>query len=280
MYNIKKKRESIYRNISNEEVKKEEGKEDEGKFKTLLLNNNELEKTKKKKYNHIVKHKVNNENCNNSRNIIDGIDFPIKDNINYYNLILNYKGKYSFTQHYDSLETISIIKRHLKKPINELVITDVTAGNGGDTIQFCIFMKKVNSIEYNKEMFDILSNNVNTYKLNNVNLIHGNSYNYLSIGEESIKLLKQDVVYIDAPWGGLNYKKYKSLNLYLNNIPLYDIFNTIYDLSEKNSTKLVIFKVPFNFNIQLFFNRIKSTIYTMYKVYNYHIVVVNIWKVK
>ena len=48
--------------------------------------------------------------------------------------------------------------------------------------------------------FDALENNVSLYNLNNVELKHGNTLDYY-------KKEKYDVLFLDPPWGGRNYKK-------------------------------------------------------------------------
>ena len=63
--------------------------------------------------------------------------------------------------------------------------------------------------------------------------------------------MKQDVIYIDPPWGGKNYKYKENINLYLSNIPIYTICNNL-----KGNFKYLVLKVPYNFNLKNFKNNI------------------------
>ena len=55
---------------------------------------------------------------------------------------------------------------------------------------------------------------------------------------------QQDLVFIDPPWGGSNYKKEENLTLTLDNVNVLDIINNIYHF-----TRYVALKVPNNFDI-------------------------------
>ena len=70
--------------------------------------------------------------------------------------------------------------------------------------------------------------------------------------------LKQHVVFLDPPWGGPDYRKHARLMLYLDDVPLHKIVNRLID-----SAKLIVLKVPFNFDFPTFLpqiNLIKCTI--------------------
>ena len=87
---------------------------------------------------------------------------------------------------------------------------------------------------------------MDVFKLKNVDLINKD---YL----EAMKDLKQDVVFIDAPWGGDHkQKKYKFIRLNLSGKPLSQVIN---DLEGK--AKHVVFKAPGNFDFGDFMKNIK-----------------------
>jgi site-specific DNA-adenine methylase len=73
--------------------------------------------------------------------------------------------------------------------------------------------------------------------------------------------LKQDIVFFDPPWGGRGYKKIKHLNLKLSDTDLAEIVNKLVGRAQ-----MVALKVPVNFNIQDFYNKIKSNRVDMYKI--------------
>jgi hypothetical protein len=95
--------------------------------------------------------------------------FPEKEGVEYDKLKVTPEGEYSITRRADG-------KRLLQKmisiigPLNKKHITDLTGNVGGDTILFGLNYKTVESIEYIKENFDALENNVRVFELDNVNL--------------------------------------------------------------------------------------------------------------
>ena len=112
----------------------------------------------------------------------------------------------------------------------------------------------VNSIELDPVNYSALENNVNIYGLNNVKIYLGNSI-------EILPRLKQDVIYIDAPWGGVDYKKNTSLRLYLGDMELSDIYNKF-----KSKTKLFVFKIPTNYDFTHF---IQNTLLNKYYIHSF-----------
>jgi hypothetical protein len=69
--------------------------------------------------------------------------------------------------------------------------------------------------------------------------------------------LEQDVIYIDAPWGGSDYKTKTEIDLYISNNEISDIYRLF-----KDKCKIVIFKVPYNYN----FNNFNDVKYIKQKV--------------
>jgi predicted RNA methylase len=137
-------------------------------------------------------------------------------------------------------ETITgIIISHIYKlgyNYENLMITDATAGIGGNTFSFATFFKHVNSVEINERTFDMLTNNVTKYKYDNVNMINSD---YVRIMYE----LRQDIVFIDPPWGGKNYKSFDSILLKLSDVNIEEICHNL--LLRDN---IVVLKLPLNYN--------------------------------
>tara|TARA_B100000212_G_scaffold342009_1_gene327126 strand:+ start:6082 stop:6645 length:564 start_codon:yes stop_codon:yes gene_type:complete len=126
------------------------------------------------------------------------------------------------------------INKVIKMFINsDSIITDATAGIGGNAIHFIKHFKKVNLIEKDSYMYYILCKNTNV-----PNFTYNCSYNWVKF------MLKQDIVYFDPPWGGNDYKNKKKIDLYLDDINVLDIINEIYTF-----TKIAVLKVPNNFNV-------------------------------
>lgn len=178
--------------------------------------------------------------------------FPFKKDVIYTKLQITEEGKYSITRRKDSQRIFSIINS-IVKDVPTKTITDATACVGGDTIMFAMNFRFVDSIEINKDNFEALVNNLGEYQIKNVSIHHGNSVNVFT--------WKTDVLYIDPPWGGRNYKEHKDLDLYLGDTRLDLWVEKI--LIGKNRPSYIFLKLPFNYNFKRFnilsnINMIKS----------------------
>lgn len=181
--------------------------------------------------------------------------FPPKNTVNYSDLKIDEVGKYSITlpKKADMITRLILFYcKNLNSP-HTLTITDATAGVGGNVLSFCKSGMNVNAIEIDKERCEYLTHNIAHYGYD-VNIYN---HNYLEIYEE----LKQDIIFIDPPWGGLDYKKADDIILTLGNVPLEEICNNIYD---KKIAKLTVLKLPYNYNL----NHLKRTINTSFNIYN------------
>lgn len=141
----------------------------------------------------------------------------------------------------DAEITTGIIISHtnkLRMEYEKLTITDATAGIGGDTFSFATFFEHVNAIEENVMTFRMLENNVSKCNYNNVTLINNN---YLDVMEN----IKQDIVFIDPPWGGKCYKKYKSITLTLGEVAIEEICSRLLV-----SGNIVVLKLPLNYDFE------------------------------
>jgi hypothetical protein len=126
-----------------------------------------------------------------------------------------------------------------------LTITDATACIGGNTISFSNYFAYVNSVEIDPTRAEFLRNNLKLLCPDcNVKIFVAN-YNDKYIQER----LKQDVVFIDPPWGS-NYFEKETLSLSLSNKPLVEVCR---DLLGK--TSLIVIKVPYNFDFETFQKR-------------------------
>ena len=140
-----------------------------------------------------------------------------------------------FSQIYTTQEQAKQINNIISYYVdNNSVITDATAGIGGNSLFFCKKFKFVNIVEKNYELEDILKENIN-YTNNRFIFC---SYNYIKY------ILKQDVIFIDPPWGGSQYKKNKKISLYLDDVEITKLINDLYFY-----TKIICVKVPNNYNI-------------------------------
>jgi hypothetical protein len=179
--------------------------------------------------------------------------FPNIKGVDRTKIQLTTEGIYSISDNLGSDKLVFLIFKYFNS--NDLTITDATGNNGSDTIAMGLKFTHINSIELDKTNFKVLENNVKqVYNLNNVDLFNGDSLEYLS-------KLKQDIIYIDAPWGGTDYKKNKYIELYMSGKNMGWIYNKY-----KSNAKLFIFKLPINYN---FTNFIQTTMVTKYYMYLY-----------
>tara|TARA_Y100000022_G_C13259281_1_gene381734 strand:+ start:5999 stop:6556 length:558 start_codon:yes stop_codon:yes gene_type:complete len=149
-----------------------------------------------------------------------------------------------YTTKQQALQINKIIKLYSTP---DYTITDATACIGGNSYYFLRDFKSVNLVESDINNFNILKINTN-FNLNTFNC----SYNWIKF------ILKQDIVYLDPPWGGTDYKSKRKIDLYLDDINVLDIINEIY-----NYTKIVALKVPNNFDTYKLNNN-----FWKYKIYN------------
>ena len=195
-------------------------------------------------YNNIVNlikfgYKFNIINNYYKRKYFRIINFAIKNNIILENIKIHNDSFYSIINYYDANYISKLIFKFFNT--KNIIITDATANIGGNTLSFGLFnFKLVNSVEINKTCYNYLVNNIKCYYLKNIKAINED---YLNL----YKILSQDVVYLDPPWGGPNYKNKKYLDLFLSNMNIIDIIDY---LINNTSTKLVVLKAPYNYNIK------------------------------
>jgi 16S rRNA G966 N2-methylase RsmD len=174
---------------------------------------------------------------------------------NYNNLKSDIEGLYSLSHKEDA----DILSNILKEKYGNIKILDGTAGIGGNTISFGIYFENVISIEKDKIRFDFLVENIKDANLN-IQLINCSVINYIENNNKTF-----DLIFLDPPWGGPNYKYEKSLSLTLENIPLYNIIKYL-----KLLNKIIVLKLPFNYNL----NEFKNLNYQIYNIKNYLIVII------
>lgn len=155
-------------------------------------------------------------------------------------------GSYSVTgkegAYFISNLIIDYMKMYQSSGTN-IIITDGTANNGSDTIMFGLLFKAVNAVEINTVNFGVLKNNISIYGLQNKVTLYNDSIIKILNDEK----LKQDVLYLDPPWGGKDYIKKDNIRLYLDDIELSQIY-----LKYKDRIKLFVFKLPKNYDFNYF----------------------------
>lgn len=193
--------------------------------------------------------------------------FPLKEGVNFNDLKISSEGYYSISKPYLGLYIIKIMKESVEDDLKNYVITDATGGNGGDSIYFAENFKFVNTVELNPEHCDIIKHNMNVYGFKNWS-ITCDSYDKVMMN------LKQDIVYIDAPWGGPSM-----INLYENDVKLgnYYMYQLVNYIMFNFEIKYVVLKLPPNYALQKYYKFIDNSLTTVkiYNVYDNMMIIVN-----
>jgi 16S rRNA G966 N2-methylase RsmD len=146
-----------------------------------------------------------------------------------------------------------IIKNHLTAlnwDHSKSIITDATAGVGGNTISFAKHFRYVYAIELDKRRAEFLENNINVYDLKNISVITNDCMKMLP------NIYDHDVIYIDPPWGGKNYKDHTDLKLDISGISIEDICNKLTDPGfMKRIPLFIVLKLPKNYDIVYFYKK-------------------------
>lgn len=165
------------------------------------------------------------------------------------------------------LISIYLHKLHINN--TKIFITDATAGVGGNTISFAHIFDHVNAIEIDKLRYYYLKNNLQIYNLKNVDTYCGDCITVLP------RIKNQQVVFVDPPWGGRNYKKYENLRLHISDISIETLCNTVLDKNKMEcSPELLILKLPKNYDLTYFKSKIHSKIWKRYELEKMYIIVI------
>jgi len=189
--------------------------------------------------------------------------FPKKTGLDYSKLKMTSEGEYSITKHFDSTKIIEIMKKYMKlKTLKNKTIADLSGNVGGDTIRFGMNFKEVDSYELNPENFEALKNNVEVYDLKNIKLHQGDSTILFN--------KKVDVLYIDPPWGGPEYKEKEKLILKFGKKSLHEYLESI--IKEEWKPNYIFLKLPSNYD----FNSFKNFNYEEFKIRKFSLIGIHI----
>jgi len=123
-------------------------------------------------------------------------------------------------------------------------ITDGTACVGGDTVAFARYFARVNAIEVSESRCKMLLNNVDVCRAARCGGaapdVRGSVYIYHGDCLHIAPRLRQDIVYLDVPWGGKQYKAQASLRLFLSSRPLHDVAVRLCDCASFLALKLPV----------------------------------------
>lgn len=160
-------------------------------------------------------------------------------------IIMDHEASYSVTDQVTADKITKDIKAFVTAGA---VITDGTACIGGNTYSFAKEFRSVNAIEIDPLRCSYLKNNLGVLGLKNVRCECGD------VLVESMKQY-QDVIFLDPPWGGPDYKIQNDISLYLSNRELSD---ACIDISLY--CRYIALKVPVNFSVDAFDRRVKDVL--------------------
>lgn len=168
--------------------------------------------------------------------------------------------------------------------MRELVITDMTAGVGGNILNFAHYFKYVNGIEIDPTRCQYLQSNVELYEFMNVNYYCDDAVKLLIDQDD----LVQDIVFFDPPWGGKDYKNFSDLKLQFGLDPIidsiiepmgeksksYSIEHICKLLFEKSKNKMIILKLPNNYDFTYFISELSPNNVILFNLDRMTIVIV------
>jgi len=165
-------------------------------------------------------------------------------------LLMDEESLYSTT---DQLTADKISRELLKLIPATSTVTDATACVGGSAYSLSKVFASVNAIELDKTRYEYLVNNIKLLGSENIQCIYGDAL-------EECKNLKQDLIFLDPPWGGPEYKRQEKVSLELSNIKISEV-------CEKLSpyTKFIAIKAPTNFDETTFNESTKNVLKMVYK---------------
>lgn len=145
----------------------------------------------------------------------------------------------------------------LDKKMRRLVITEMTAGVGGNVLNFAKYFKYVNAIEIDTVRYNYLSNNVKLYEYNNVNCYNSDSIDLLLNKDDIV----QDIIFFDPPWGGKDYKLFVNLRLRFGMFSIENICNILF---QNNHNKIIVLKLPNNYDFDYLYDELQK--YRVFKI--------------
>ena len=186
------------------------------------------------------------------KKIIKNILFPNNGDISIWDKLLIDDETVSYISLPEDAEKITtIIQQHCKNiNLNPSIctITDATAGAGGNVLSFSKVFNSVNAIEMDAKRYQFLTNNIDVYKINNVN-------HYCDDCLNLIFNIYHDVVFMDPPWGGKEYKDKKNLKLKISNNIIESLcLKMIDNNTSKFVPKIIALKLPKNYDLKYLYD--------------------------
>jgi len=185
----------------------------------------------------------------------------------------------------DIIKSIINNTNYTLSDINKWSITDGTANIGANSFPFLLYFASVHCIEYDRETYNALLNNMELL-LNKCNKLKfeqpNNEYSKLICNFMSIRcgdytnlynLYTSNVIFLDVPWtGGDRYMEHDRANYKLGDMLLKDLINNIFN--ENNNTNIISIKLPLDYDDNEFIGDWYTDIYK-YKKYKMYVLINN-----
>ena len=209
----------------------------------------------------------------NHKKIIMNKLFPCPPSKNFNNLMIDDDLVSYITTPVNSEMITAIIESLIPNNISrsDVTILDGTACVGGDSISFGRMFGTVVASEIEEHRYNMLVNNLREFEL----------YNVVPVNEDCLKVFRRlnfvDIMYFDPPWGGKSYKTENLLRLSIGDLYVDELVNLIfyknteksismntqYDYEIRSDVKMVVLKLPKNYNLSGLYEMTKSPSLTM-----------------
>lgn len=166
--------------------------------------------------------------------------FPGIDAATRAKLKLDDVAMYSVT---DQRTADAISRRILRFAPPSAHVTNATACVGGNTWSFAKHFDHVTAVEHDPTRYQYLVHNLGVLAVRNVTPIMGDALNVLFSRKRT--KAAANVVFIDPPWGGPDYKLATRLSLSLSGVPMSSILDKLADTAH-----VIAIKVPVNFDTE------------------------------
>ena len=147
------------------------------------------------------------------------------------------EGLYSITPRKDNEYYLKEIKKLIK--VKNTNVLDICASVGGDSLALLIEFKNVDSNEFDKTRYKYLKSNLKNaskfYEFNS-RTFNKDANKFFDKTSNTLSKLPRDhytLIYMDPPWGGVDYKNQKDLQMFFGETNVIDyINNTLIDKAD------------------------------------------------
>jgi 16S rRNA G966 N2-methylase RsmD len=162
-------------------------------------------------------------------------------------------ARYSVTPCSASQLIAQLVQMHIGK--QGFSVLDMFGGGGMDAITFLLSgAAPVHVIEKHAERAENLVGNIQAFvadgqaRAQDVDVWNADSVAFLQDSEELAGSLgSYDVVYVDPPWGGPDYKKNRSIDIAVEGVKLSQLVHML--RTSPVARNMIVLKVPFNQNL-------------------------------